>query len=242
MSPGKLYGVGLGPGDPELLTLKAARILEKTSVIAFFAKRDHEGHARRIAAPNLGSVREELRLEYPYTTELPFDDPRYLAEMEEFYARSARAIAGRLDLGLNVAVLCEGDPFFYGSFMYLHDRLAPAYESEIVPGITGMGGCWARARAPMTHGDDVLTVVPGTLDEDELAVRLGSADAAVVMKIGRNLPKVRAALARAGLAERAIYVERGTMADERILPLSALTDTPAPYFSIILVPGRQGKR
>ncbi len=237
-----LYGVGIGPGDPELMTLKAARILAAARVIAFFAKRGHQGHARRIATAHVRDGAEEIRLEYPVTTELPVEDPRYLAQMADFYADSAALIARRLDQGLDVAVLCEGDPFFYGSFMYLYDRLRPAYQSEIVPGITGMGGCWTRAGLPMTHGDDVLTILPGTLAEADLVTGLERADAAVIMKIGRNLPKVRAALAQAGLSERAIYVERGTMADERILPLKDMKDRPAPYFSIILVPGRQGRR
>jgi len=94
----------------------------------------------------------------------------------------------------------------------------------------------------MTHGDDVLEVLPGTLDEDTLAARLGACDAAVIMKLGRNLPKVRAAVERAGLTARAIYVERGTMADEIMRPLVDLPTARAPYFALVLIPGRQGLR
>ena len=239
---GTLFTVGLGPGDPELMTLKAARIVAAVPVIAFFAKRGRTGHARGIVEGRLHPEVEELRLEYPFTTEVALDDPRYAADIGSFYEASAARLAARLDAGQDVALLCEGDPFFYGSSMYLFDRLRGAYRSEVVPGVSGMSGCWTQARAPITHGDDVLTVLPGTLDEDRLAERLAGCDAAVIMKVGRNLPKIQAALARAGLAGRAIYVERGTMAGERILKLADVDGTAAPYFSMVLVPGRQRAR
>ena len=140
-----------------------------------------------------------------------------------------------------MALLCEGDPFFYGSAMYLFDRLRDDFPQEVVPGITAMSGCWARAHLPIVHGDDVMTVLPGTMDEDAMVERLRASDAAVIMKLGRNLPKVRAALERAGLAGRALYVERGTMRAERILPLAEV-EGPAPYFALVLVPGRQRPR
>jgi precorrin-2/cobalt-factor-2 C20-methyltransferase len=240
--PGTLFTVGLGPGDPDLMTLKAARIVATAPVVAFFAKRGRPGNARTIVEGRLHPAAEELRLEYPFTTEVALDDPRYAAEIGAFYEASAARLAARLDAGQDVALLCEGDPFFYGSSMYLFDRLHGAYASEVVPGVAGMSGCWTRARTPITHGDDVLSVLPGTLDEDRLVAGLQTCDAAVIMKVGRNLPKIRAALARAGLADRAIYVERGTMAGERILPLSELDGAPAPYFSMVLVPGRQRAR
>ncbi|HTR15885.1 MAG TPA: precorrin-2 C(20)-methyltransferase [Acetobacteraceae bacterium] len=239
--PGTLYTVGMGPGDPELLTLKAARIIGAAPVVAYFAKRGRTGHARRIAGALVGPAATELRFEYPWTTEIAFGDPRYVADMAGFYEAAASAIAARLDAGQDVALLCEGDPFFYGSAMYLFDRLA-AYPGEVIPGIPGMSGCWARARTPITQGDDVLSVLPGTLDEASLAARLAATDAAVIMKVGSNLPKIRAALGTAGLLERAIYVERGTMDEERVLPLTELDAAPVPYFSMILVPGRRGAR
>ena len=238
---GTLYSVGVGPGDPELLTLKAARILAAAPAYAFFAKRGRPGHARGIAAAHLAATAEALRFDYPFTTEMPVADPRYATGMAAFYESAAAAVAARLEAGASVAILCEGDPFFYGSAMYLFDRLAPRYPHEVVPGVTGMSGAWARAGLPMTHGDDVLTILPGTLDAATLAARLAQTDAAVVMKIGRHLPKIRAALAQAGRAD-AVYVEHGTMAGERILPVSGLPDAPAPYFSLILVPGRQRAR
>jgi len=242
MMAGTLYGIGMGPGDPELLTLRAARLLGAIRTVAYFAKRGRPGHARRIAGDLIGPDIEELRFEYPFTTERMVDDPTYQREMTAFYDSSARDIAAQLEAGRDVAVLCEGDPFFYGSFMYLFDRLMERYPSEIVPGVTGMSACWTSARTPMAHGDDVLAVLPGTLDSECMVERLSACDAAVIMKVGRNLPKIREALARAGLAERAIYVERGAMEGQRVVPLTEFADEAAPYFSIVLVPGRRRRR
>jgi precorrin-2/cobalt-factor-2 C20-methyltransferase len=240
---GTLHTVGLGPGDPELLTLKAARVLSEAAAVAFFCKRGRAGHARTIAAPHLRRGVEEERLDYPFTTELSVDDPRYLLQMGEFYEACATRLARRLSAGQDVALLCEGDPFFYGSAMYLFDRLRGRFPAEVVPGVTGMSGCWTQAMLPMLHGDDVLAVLPGTLDAPAMQARLHGCDAAVIMKVGRNLPKIRAALEQAGMAARAIFVERGTMADERVRALRDVgPDERAPYFSLVLVPGRQRAR
>jgi len=239
---GTLQVVGMGPGAPDLLTLRAARILAAAEVVAFFAKRGRPGHARSIAATHLNPAAEELRFEYPYTTEIDVHDPRYEPGIRAFYEASAAIVAARLDAGQDVALLCEGDPFFYGSAMYLFDRLRATHATVVTPGITSMSGCWAQARLPMTHGDDVLTVLPGTLDAESLAARLATSDAAVIMKVGRNLPKIRTALQSAGLADRALYVERGTMPDGRMTPLTSLAEDRAPYFSLVLVPGRQRSR
>jgi precorrin-2/cobalt-factor-2 C20-methyltransferase len=239
---GRLFIVGLGPGDPELMTLKAARLLAETPLVAFFAKAGRLGHARRIVDGRLHPAVEELRFNYPFTTEIAVGNPRYLAEMGEFYEACAATLASRLEMGRDVALLCEGDPFFYGSAMYLYDRLRESFACEVVPGVSGMAGCWSRAGTPMTHGDDVLSVLPGTLDEASLVARLGACDAAVIMKVGRNMPKIRRALCEAGLVDRAVCVERGTMGDERITPLAAMPDGPAPYFSLVLVPGRRHAR
>ncbi len=242
MKVGTLHVVGMGPGDPELLTLKAARVIGAAPVVAFFAKRGRPGHARTIAAPHMRDGVEELRFEYPYTIEIEVDDPRYEPGIRAFYERCAATLAARLDAGQDVALLCEGDPFFYGSAMYLFDRLAARHPTDVVPGITAMSGCWTQAGVPMTHGDDVLTVLPGTMEADALAARLAGTDAAVIMKVGRNLPKIRGALDQAGLTGRAVYVERGTMAGTRHVAMADLPDGPAPYFSLVLVPGRQRPR
>ncbi len=236
--------VGMGPGDPELLTVKAARILSAAACVAFFAKRGRAGHARSIGAERINASAEQLRFEYPFTTELSVADPRYLHDIGRFYERCAGLLAERLASGIDVALLCEGDPFFYGSAMYLFDRLRGEFPHQIVPGVTGMSGCWSAADLPFTHGDDVLQVLPGTLDRQRLAARLAMGDAAVIMKVGGNFLKIRAALDDAGLLDRAVYVEHGTMAGERIERVDTI-DHPAPdapYFSMILVPGRQGAR
>jgi precorrin-2/cobalt-factor-2 C20-methyltransferase len=239
---GTLYVVGVGPGDPELMTLKSVRVITSSAVVASFCKRGRPGHARSISAAHVSPANREIRFEYPFTVEVDVANPRYLSEMGEFYEACAVQLGEFLASGEDVALLCEGDPFFYGSAMYLYDRLRTRFATEIVPGITGMSGAWSRAGCPMVHGDDVLSVLPGTLAEDELVARLSASEASVIMKIGRNMPKICNALARAGLLERAIYVERGTMAEEIILPLAQLDRKPAPYFALVLVPGRQGAR
>ncbi|GLK86778.1 precorrin-2 C(20)-methyltransferase [Ancylobacter defluvii] len=236
-SAGRLIGVGVGPGDPELLTLKAARALGEADVVAYFAKRGNGSHARAIAHPHFRAGAVELPLDYPVTTELHRHDDGYRSQITDFYDASARLVAEHLDAGRRVAVLSEGDPLFYGSYMHLHVRLAAHYATEVIPGVTGMSGCWSQAGAPIAQGDDVLSVLPGTLDEAELARRLAEADAAVIMKVGRNLPKIRRALATAGRLERALYVERGTMQGGGCVPLAGRGEEAAPYFAIVLVPG-----
>ena len=241
MSAGKLIGVGVGPGDPELMTLKAMRALGEADVIAHFAKAGNESHSRAIAAQHLRAEVIELPLLYPVTTELPKDSDGYREAIGDFYDVAATAIAAHLDAGRIVAVICEGDPMFYGSYMHLHTRLASRFSAEIVAGVTGMSGCWSAAGMPIAQGDDVFTVLPATLPEGELTRRLADADAAVVMKVGRHLPKLRRALDRSGRLPRAIYVERGTMADAKMIPLTAKPDDDAPYFAVVLVPGWAGR-
>ena len=242
MTGGTLHCIGMGPGDPELLTLKAARLLATAGIVAYFARRGAAGLACGIAAAHLSPAATALRFDYPFTTERDAADPSYISAMQAFYTEAAATVATRLADGADVALLCEGDPFLYGSAMHLIDRLAGRFAIEVTPGVTGMSGCWAQACLPMTGGNDILTVLPATLAPERLAAGLAAGDAAVIMKIGRNLPKVRAALDQAGLAERAVYVERGTMAGTRSLKLRDMTAVCAPYFSLVLVPGRRGQR
>jgi precorrin-2/cobalt-factor-2 C20-methyltransferase len=171
------------------------------------------------------------------TTEIPKHDPAYREALRTFYDTSAAAIANHLDAGRTVAVLSEGDPLFYGSYMHLHARLGPRYAVEIVAGVTGMSGCWSAAGAPIAQGDDVFAVLPATLPAEELERWLADCDAAVVMKLGRHLPKVRRALEKTGRLARAVYVERGTMADAAMMRLAEKKDDDAPYFAVVLVPG-----
>lgn len=237
---GRLFGVGVGPGDPELLTLRAARLLGEAPVVAHFAKAGRAGRAQATVAGLLRADAVVLPLPYPVTTEIPHHHPDYRALIAAFFDESAAAVAAHLDAGRDVAVLSEGDPLFYGSYMHLHARLAPRYAAEVVPGVTGMSGCWSMAGAPIAQGEDVLSVLPGTLEEAELARRLRDTDAAVIMKVGRNLPKIRRALDSAGMLGRAIYAERASMPGAHAVPLATRDDAPAPYFSIVLVPGWAG--
>ena len=234
---GRLIGVGVGPGDPELLTLKAARTLAEADVVAHFAKAGNASNARRTIQGHLRPGVEELALLYPVTTELPKDCAAYGDAIAAFYDSSAAAVARHLDAGRTVAVISEGDPLFYGSYMHLHVRLAPRYRVEIVPGVTAMSGCWSSAGAPIAQGDDVFVVLPATLPEAELERRFADADAAVVMKLGRHLEKVRRVLRRSGRLSQAIYVERGTTSEAVTMPLADKGDDAAPYFSVVLVPG-----
>lgn len=238
---GRLYGIGLGPGDPELLTVKAVRLLKTCPVVAYFCKSGRRGNARVIADRWIPETCEELPLGYPLTTEIPFDHPDYISTLSAFYEAAREKLAERLRRGLDVALLAEGDPLFYGSFMHLYERLRGEFATEVVPGVTGMAGCAAAAGAPLTWGDDILRVLPGTLPYEALVEHLKQADAAVVMKLGKNFQKVRRAFAETGQLERAIYVERGAMPEQKVIPLAEKLDDDAPYFSMILLPG-QGRR
>lgn len=238
---GRLVGVGTGPGDPDLLTVKAVKAIQSCDVLAWFAKEGKRGNGRGIVD---GVVREgviELPLYYPVTTEIHRRKPEYVHQVTGFYEASAEAIAAHLEAGRNVAILSEGDPLFYGSYMHLHVRLAKRFPAEVIPGVTAMSGSWSQAGLPIVQGDDVLSVLPGTMDEDQLVRRLKDTEAAVIMKVGRNLPKIRRALIEAGRIDDAIYVERATMANTAMTPLDAKPDDEAPYFSIVLVPGWKTK-
>lgn len=241
VTTGTLFGVGMGPGDPDYLTVRAMKVLAEAPVLVHFCKKGKRGNARTIADAVMRDPTREFPLVYPYTTELPPDHPDYVAALAGFYDDAAGQLADHLATGRNVAILSEGDPFFYGSFMHLWRRLKDRFPVEVVPGVTGMSGCWTRAGTPITWGDDVLTILPATLPYAALLDRLRATDAAVIMKLGRHLPKVRTALAAAGLLDRAVYVERGTMAGEKVIALAEKPDDVAPYFSMVLVPG-EGRR
>ena len=237
---GKVICAGLGPGDPELMSVRAHRLISTARQVAWFAKAGREGMARRIVRGLIAPGSAEYAMEFPVTTELPFDGPDYDRLLSDFYAHWADRLADLAADG-DVVVLCEGDPFLYGSFMHLHARLQGRVEVEVVPGIPGMAGCWTATGLPITWGDDVLAVLPGTLPEAELARRAADADALVVMKTGRNLPRIRRALAAAGRLDAAWLVERGTMEGQRVARLADLADGECPYFAIVLVHG-QGRR
>ena len=237
---GKIICTGLGPGDPDLMAVRSDRLIRGAAHVAYFRKAGRKGQARRIVDGMLAAGVTEYAMEYPVTTELPFDSPEYIAALARFYDDWADRLAD-LSRAVDVVVLCEGDPFFYGSFMHLYTRLLGRALIEVVPGITGMTGCWHATGQPITWGDDVMTVLMGTLPEADLAHHMKSADALVIMKTGRNLPRVRRALQQAGRLGDAWLIERGTMPDQRIARLVDVDATDCPYFAIVLVHG-QGRR
>jgi precorrin-2/cobalt-factor-2 C20-methyltransferase len=230
---GTAYGLGVGPGDPELITLKAHALLRRCAVLAYPAPEQGDSLARRIVAPHLAGLSP-----VEYAIRMPIEAARFPAEA--VYDQAAAALGAHLVTGRDVAILCQGDPFFYGSFMYLFARLATRFRVEVVPGVSSLTACAAMLGWPLAARDDVLAVIPAPLPEAELAARLAATDAAAIIKLGRHLPKVRRVLAALGLAENARYIERATLPEQAIRPLAAVPDDAAPYFATVLVHRRGG--
>ena len=240
MAPrGRLLGLGVGPGDPELITVKALRLLREAPVVGYFVAKGKRGNAFGIIEAHLQPAQTLLPLVYPVTTEALPAPLSYEQVISDFYDEASVLVAEHLDAGRDVAVICEGDPFFYGSYMYLHDRLAQRYDAEVIPGECSMLGGASVLGAPLVYRNQSLSVLSGVLPADELKRRLADADAAVIMKLGRNFPKVRDVLAELGLDGRALYVERATMANQKIVPLDQVDPLSSPYFSLIIVPGEK---
>ncbi|MDC6383361.1 precorrin-2 C(20)-methyltransferase [Pseudomonas graminis] len=240
MAPrGRLIGLGVGPGDPELITVKALRLLRESPVVAYFVAKGKKGNAFGIIEGHLQQAQTLMPLVYPVTTEALPVHMSYEQVISDFYDRSSAEVAAHLDAGRDVAVICEGDPMFYGSYMYLHDRLADRYDAEVIPGVCSMLGGASVLGAPLVYRNQSLSVLSGVLSAEELKRKLQDADAAVIMKLGRNLPKVRQVLVETGLADRALYVERATMANQKIVPLAEVDPMSSPYFSLIIVPGER---
>ncbi|MCV7174487.1 precorrin-2 C(20)-methyltransferase [Mycolicibacterium sphagni] len=237
MTHGTLYGVGLGPGDPELVTVKAARIIGAADVVAYHSARHGRSIARRIAEPYLRDGQVEEHLVYPVTTETTEHPGGYAGAMEDFYRESAERIAAHLDAGRDVALLAEGDPLFYSSYMHMHTRLTERFSAVIIPGVTSVSAASAAIATPLVTGDEVLSVLPGTMPVHELARRLADADAAVVLKLGRSYPQVREALSMAGRLDEAFYVERASTEAQRVLPAGEVDADGVPYFSLAILPG-----
>jgi len=242
MSTGRLYGVGLGPGDPELITRKAARLIGEADVIAYHSGTHGRSIARSIAAELIPDGAFEEPLVYPVTTGTTDHPGGYDGAIADFYDDCAGRLAAHLEAGRTVVVLCEGDPLFYGSYMYLHDRLSDRFAAEVIPGVTSFSAAASAAAEPLVRRTDVLTVLPGTLPEPELARRLADTDGAVIMKLGRTFPAVRNALAQAGRLDDAVYVERASMGGQRIAPVAEVDPDAVPYFSVILAPGDRAPR
>ena len=239
---GKLYGVGVGPGDPELVTVKAARLIAAADVVAYHAGVGKQSNARRIVAGFIpaGAIEEELR--YPVTTGTTDHPSGYAGAMADFYEECAQRLGSHLEAGRAVVVLAEGDPMFYGSYMYMHDRLSDRFETEVVPGVPAFAAATAAVAEPLVRQTDVLTILPGTLPEPELARRLADTDGAIIMKLGRTFPAVRSALEQAGRLDDALYVERASMPEQRWMPVADVDPETVPYFSLIVVPSLGDRR
>ena len=235
---GIIYGVGLGPGAVDLLSVRADRLVRNARHVAFFRKTGRQGKARQIVADLLPATAVEFAMEYPVTTEIPLSDPRYAEVLSAFYEICTARIRSLSEAGEDVIVLCEGDPFFYGSFMHLYRRLHTDYPVEVIPAITGMSAAWTATGQPITWGDDTLSVLMGTLDEAELSKWFAETDAAVVMKIGRNLQKIKRALTTVGRMEEAFMVECAAMPTQKVCRLVDYDNNKAPYFSIIILHGQ----
>ncbi|MFI6042766.1 precorrin-2 C(20)-methyltransferase [Nocardia sp. NPDC051321] len=236
-APGKLWGVGLGPGDPELVTVKAARVIAEADVIAFHSARHGRSISKGIAAPYMRPGQLEEHLVYPVTTETTDHPGGYQGAIDEFYEQAAQRLAGHLAAGRSVALLAAGDPLFYSSYMHMHRRLADRFEAEIIPGITSVSAASAALGTPLVEGEQVLTILPGTMPVDELTRRLRDTEAAAIMKLGRTYPGVRQALSDSGRLADAYYVERASSTRQRVLRAADVADADVPYFSITLVPG-----
>jgi precorrin-2/cobalt-factor-2 C20-methyltransferase len=226
VAAGRLYGLGVGPGDPELLTLKALRLLRAVPVVAYPAPENGDSFARSIVATWIEGRQREIAIRFPMR---PGPPP------VEIYDGAATGLAAELDDGRDVALLCQGDPLFYGSFINIFTRLAGRYRIEIIPGVSSLTACAAAAAIPLVSGDGTLVVIPATLDEDQIAARLAESDAVAIVKLGRHLAKVRRVLDRLGLLDGAVYLEHATLPTQRVALLSAIESDEAPYFSVVLL-------
>ncbi|MFC5730514.1 MULTISPECIES: precorrin-3B C(17)-methyltransferase [Nocardioides] len=234
---GRFLVVGIGPGDPELITRKAERLVRAADVVAYHAGVRKQSHARRIAADLVPATAIEEELRYPVTTGTTDHPGGYVGALADFYDDCEARLADHLAAGRDVVLLAEGDPLFYGSSMYLLDRFRGRFETEVVPGVPAFAAATAALAVPLVRQADVLTVLSGTLPEPELARRLADTDAAVIMKLGRTFPAVRSALEQAGRLEGSWYVERASQPEERWLPVAEVAADSVPYFSLIVVPG-----
>jgi precorrin-2/cobalt-factor-2 C20-methyltransferase len=227
---GRLYGIGVGPGDPELLTLKAFRLLQAAPVVAYQAANDHQSVARSIVAPYLTGNQIEVCFNFPRAL-----DPEAAYEL---YSDAIKPIAAHLGAGRDVVVLCVGDPLFYGSFMYLFTRLADRFITEIVPGVSSPMAAAAAIGTPLCYQNDVFSVLSATLTAESLKAHLIDADAAAIIKLRRHFDKVRKVLIELDLLDRAKYIERATAKDQRIVSIEDVDPHNVPYFSLIVVPSK----
>lgn len=236
MSAGKLWGVGIGPGDPELVTVKAARVIGEADVVAFHSARHGKSISRGVAAPYMREGQIEEHLVYPVTTETVDHPGGYQGAMDEFYEAAAERLAVHLAAGRTVALLAAGDPLFYSSYMHMHKRLADRFDAEVIPGVTSVSAASAALGKPLVEGEEILTILPGTLPQAELTRRLRETDAAAILKLGRTFPPVLQSLEDSGRLDEAHYVERASTTRQRVESAAEVDPDGVPYFSIAIVP------
>lgn len=234
---GRLYGVGVGPGDPDLITVKGVKAIQSADIVAYHETAKQNSNALKIARSWIKEHTELLPITYPVTTEISSKSDIYREKLNQFYNEITEAINKQLAMGKNVVILAEGDPLFYSSFMYIYDVLGKKYPTEIIPGISSIFGAASVLQTPLCYRNQSFTVLSGVLEKDELIQRLNTTDSFAILKLGRNLDKVRDALEHCGLMDRALYIERATMDNERVIALREVDGTQSPYFSLILVPG-----
>ena len=236
MAKGQLYVIGVGPGDPELVTVKAVKYIEKADIIAFPTAKGASGNAKSTIEPYITKDHQLMSLTYPVTAGPVADSETYLPLMKNFYDSTAQEMKAELLKGKNIAIICAGDPFIFGSYMYWHARLADEFETTVIPGISSILAAPVELGKPLCHREDVVSIIPATLSEDELVENLTNSTSAVIMKLGRTFPKVVNALKKAGLETKAYYVERATMQNQRILPILEVDPTKVAYFSVVVIP------
>jgi precorrin-2 C(20)-methyltransferase len=233
---GRLFGLGVGPGDPELVTMKAVNCLKQSDVIAYPTATGTKSNAKASIEPYIEPRHQLLPLTYPVTAGPVADTASYQPLLNRFYDETSEEIAGLLSRGKNVSIICAGDPFVFGSYMYWHARLANHFETLVVPGISSILAAPVQLGMPLCHREDIVSIIPATLSEDELVDQFNNCGSAVIMKLGRTFPKVVRALERAGMIEKAYYVERATMQRERILKVNDVKAQDVAYFSVIVIP------
>lgn len=233
---GRLFGLGVGPGDPELVTVKAVKCLEQSDVIAYPTATGTKSNAKASVAPYIKPTHQLLPLTYPVTAGPVADSAAYQPLLTRFYDETSEEIAKLLEAGKNVSIICAGDPFVFGSYMYWHARLSERFETLVVPGISSILAAPVQLGMPLCHREDIVSIIPATLSEEELVTQLKNCGSAVIMKLGRTFEKVARALEQAGIMENAYYVERATWEKERILKVRDVKPQDVTYFSVIVIP------
>jgi len=231
-SRGKFIGVGVGPGDPELITLKALRLIQRAPVISFLVNDKGHSQGKAIASEAFVDFDNTQQLELPVV--MPMSTDRSLANAA--YDEAARAIAEQLQQGLDVVFICEGDPLFFGSFAYLLERLQDDYTTQVVPGISSVNASASALQLPLTMLKESFAVISGRHSDEHIRQTLESHDSVVIMKAGRARPRILQVLTETGRLPEANYLENIGRSNEVILKdVSGMSSESGPYFSLFVV-------